>query len=63
MDIALGASDIGLLKKALGWAKKIDHLPTEAQIGVLLARAGRQQMMRRGARGLSYYLGYALIRI
>ena len=40
MDIALGASDLGLLKKALGWVKKIDHLPTEAQIGVHLARAG-----------------------
>ena len=40
VDIALGASDLGLLKKALGWAKKIDHLPTETQIGVHLARAG-----------------------
>ena len=40
VDIALGASDLGLLKKALGWIKKIDHLPTEAQIGAHLARAG-----------------------
>ena len=40
VDIALGASDLGLLKKALGWVKKIDHLPTETQIGVHLARAG-----------------------
>ena len=35
VDIALGASDLGLLKKALGWVKKIDHLPTEAQICLL----------------------------
>ena len=40
VDIALGASDLGLLKKALGWVKKIDRLPTETQIGVHLARAG-----------------------